>query len=239
MAENLESFEYITDPDDLYQGLNDEERRLRIAQEALNRAEDFVVKAVIDLKKALEQENESEHINNIPLCTQEYGTDCGIACARMVLQYYGIEDMGTNGFVAKGHVLGTEAIILDDVDGNPGPAASPDLIRKVLRPFNVDQQIFSTSGEDSRQIFIDAMLSDQPIEVGLPFSAIHPEDQRPRYHAIIVKGFRSNDSNDIEFVINDPKPEIGGEKTIDGKTLAKGLTKIFTVYQKIDQESEQ
>lgn len=237
MAENLESSGFITDPNDPYQGLTDEERRLRIAQEALSKAEDFVDRMASDLKMVLKQKSEPDCLNNIPLCVQEYGTDCGIACARMALQYYGVEDMGTNGFVSRGHDLGVEAMTINDVDGNPEPVATPELVKKVVESFNIEQQMISTSGESSRQTFIDAILAGQPIEVGLPFSAIHPEDQRQRFHGIIVKGFKLNESNDIEFVINDPKPKIGGEKIINGNVLAKGLTKMFTVYRMKENDS--
>jgi len=235
MIENQEKgagMMFLEEENDPYEGLSDDERRARIAQETLQKAHNFVDGVAANLRSVLNERKQSELSSDIPLCTQQYGTDCGIACARMALQYYGNEDMGTDGFITRGRELGADIMIINDVNGDPGPISTPGLTKRVAESCGIDVKNNVTSWDGSQQSFISALMAGQPIEIGLPYSAIHPEDERPRHHGVIVKGFRISDSDDIQFIINDPKPEVGGEIEIDRYTLAKGLTKMFTIYEK-------
>ncbi len=185
------------------------------------------------LSANLKENDLNEKIAPVPNLYQQYSTDCGIAVDRMVIAYYGFEDPGTDEYVTLAKERDLNIREATGADGKTGPASDDVTTQRLLESkYNIFRRPVFGSNEDQLNGFTQSLINARPILLSFNFHDLHPEDKSTmeRSHAVLVKGYRFNSEGQLVIVINDPKPEVGGEIEIEENKLAKALQKDFFVY---------
>lgn len=182
------------------------------------------------LARDLYEQEINQKVLKVPALTQEYGTDCAIALARMAIAYYGEEDRGTDGFVQEAKDLGVAVPEVLDASGRLGPQGDISAIMKVLHKHGIS---LGPSRMPLDEWFVESIRNGELIYLSINFHTLHPEDETAlnRNHAILAKGYRLNEEGRLTIVVNDPKPEVGGEKELTEaqftETLEWGSAMVF------------
>lgn len=202
------------------------------------RAEKMGHEITLVLKNDLESKSVSEIVMPITPLFQDYSTDCGIACDRMAITYFGIEDTGTDRLVAMAHEMGLSYLERQGADGQVGPVNDPATSQNLLREkFGISKNYSFGTDETKVKKFTNALLNSCPIVLSISFHDLHPEDpsEMKRNHAVLVKGYGTDSKGNLQLVVNDPKPGIGGELIMDQELLEKALVNGFNIYEKEKQ----
>ncbi len=198
----------------------------------ISRVADQLSQTLID---DLGERGAREQILNIPVLTQEYGTDCGIACARMAVVHFGEEDPGTDGLSQKAEKAGFPFRMIRDAKGGKGPSADPAQLADILRDeYAIKRETKHTSPEEKASAIVQALKAGDPVQLSIFYHDLHPEDtsEMNRNHAVLVKGYRVKEGGEFVLVANDPKPEVGGETEIGKDLLERVLEGPVYVYSK-------
>lgn len=182
------------------------------------------------LKKDLQEQKIREKIINIPLIEQSGGTDCAIACLRMVLTYLTdkYKDTGFENFIELSKdCYGIEFRTVKGVYGDSGFEGDSLSISRFIERSKKDYdiQMKDLSKKEQYHELLKALKHQQPILMGVDFHVLHPDYERDikRSHMVLIKGYRLDENDEIKLVVNDPKPKVGGELEISQQQLAKAI----------------
>lgn len=204
----------------------------QVQEQKEKRANELAEFIVNRLQADLAANSLTERVTNLPVLQQEFGTDCAIANARMALVQFGHEDNGTKGFIEEANNLGITVPTTKDATGKEGPRADITIIQPILARYGISARLIS--GPEAGEQFVEALKSGNPVQLSIDFHVLHPNDtsELVRNHAVMAKGYRLKDNQDIILVANDPKPTVGGELEINRSILEKALDYPFTIYTK-------